>query len=132
MTSSSEPDQTVTAVMDREHAVQTGLIEALCTAVEMGGEAARVDEILTQLVAYSSAHFMSEELLMRLASYDDYEDHVADHIHMMDELNQMQALHQAGQPVLVLDKARTALAFLARHIDSRDQRFAHWSPPALP
>ncbi|MFA5083556.1 MAG: hemerythrin family protein [Hydrogenophilaceae bacterium] len=131
MTPAVEQDQTASAVMDHEHAIQTGLVEALCTAVEKGDEPARVDEILTQLVAYSSAHFMSEELLMRLVSYDDYDDHVADHIHMMDELDQMLALHQARQPVLVLDKARSALAFLARHIDTRDQRFAHWTPPEL-
>jgi hemerythrin len=42
-------------------------------------DAAGVGEILDHLIAYSEAHFMSEELLMRLKSYDDYEDHVEDH-----------------------------------------------------
>lgn len=129
---SIDQGQAASAVMEREHRIQTGLVEALCEAIERGDEAARVDEILDQLVAYSSAHFMSEELLMRLVSYDDYDDHVADHIHMMDELNAILAHHRAGQPALVLDKARAILAFIARHIETRDRRFADWPsvPPA--
>lgn len=110
------------AIMEREHQVQIGLVEALIGQLEGGG--ARADEILDQLIAYSSAHFMSEELLMRLASYPDYDDHVADHMHMMDELNAIRALHSAGQSVLEADKARAIQAFLVRHIQTRDSRFA--------
>lgn len=118
---------TASATMDREHAIQTGLIEALRVAVAQG-ETATADEILEQLVAYSSAHFMSEELLMRLVSYDDYDDHVSDHIRMMDELDQLLGHRRAGESDLVLDKALALEGFLLKHIDSRDARFAAWQP----
>jgi hemerythrin-like metal-binding protein len=119
----------VTTVMDQEHQIQTGLLEALCAAVKREDGATKIEKILDQLVAYSSAHFMSEELLMRLASYDDYEDHVTDHIHMMDRLNDILAHHQARRSLLVLEGAQTILAFITKHIATRDTRFAQWAPP---
>lgn len=121
----SEAKQSSHAGIDYEHQIQTGLVTALCEAVETGGAVA---EILEQLVSYSEAHFMSEELLMRLASYDDYDDHVADHIHMMDELNRIAADYKAGQSAAMLSKARDAEAFILKHIETRDRRFAEWNP----
>ena len=132
MAHSSSNEPAASEVMDREHQVQTGLVAALCGAVERGDEAAKVEEILDSLLAYSSAHFMSEELLMRLASYDDYEDHVADHIRAMDELDAVLAHHRTGQPMLMLEKARAIDGFLRQHIATRDARFAAWTPPRLP
>jgi hemerythrin len=111
--------------MDREHQIQIGLIDALCQASEQVSESsAKAAEILAQLVSYSSAHFMSEELLMRIASYDGYEDHVADHIYMMDELDAMVARQQAGEAMTVLESGRAIRDFITRHIDTRDRLFA--------
>ena len=109
---------------DREHAVQLGLLQALCDATREGRDAASIKEILDQLFAYSEAHFMSEELLMRLKSYDDYEDHVDDHIHMLDVLREIAADHATGNSTLLSDKAAGVLKFITNHIDTRDRRFA--------
>ena len=112
------------ADIDREHAVQLGLLQALCGTAGESRDAASVGEILDQLIAYSEAHFMSEELLMRLKSYDDYEDHVDDHIHMLDALRGIAADHAAGNSSLVSGKAAEVLKFISHHIDTRDRRFA--------
>ena len=109
---------------DREHEVQLGLLQALCSAVGDHRDAGSVMEILDQLIAYSEAHFMSEELLMRLKSYDDYEDHVDEHIHMLDMLSQIAAGHAAGHSSLVSGKAAEVLGFIGNHIATRDRRFA--------
>lgn len=113
---------TAGAVMDQEHRIQMGLAQALVDSLEQG--AGQAGEILDQLVNYSSAHFMSEELLMRLASYADYDDHVADHIRMMDELNGVLGLYQAGETAALADRIRAVQSFLAQHIETRDARFA--------
>lgn len=130
MSHPEQQDQSTGAVMDREHQIQTGLVAALCAALEQGGDASAADEIMAQLVAYSSAHFLSEELLMRLAGYDGYDDHVADHIHMMDELNGIAALHKGGQMALEIEKARAIQDFLVKHIQTRDSRFAAYETTA--
>lgn len=109
---------------DREHQVQTGLLKALCDAAGEGGDAAAAGEILEQLIAYSEAHFMSEELLMRLNSYDDYEDHVDDHVHMLDVLRGTAVDHAAGRCALTAGKAAEISKFVTSHIDTRDRRFA--------
>jgi hemerythrin len=124
MSTLSEFNQQAARETDREHQIQLGLLEALCAATSDAQAAVPVAEILQQLISYSEAHFMSEELLMRLHSYDDYEDHVSDHIDMMDRLNAIAAAQSSGGSALVSGNAREVLAFLNQHIATRDQRFA--------
>lgn len=124
MSSISEFNTASIAETDREHQIQLGLLQALCGAVDAQRDAASVREILDQLYAYSEAHFMSEELLMRLKSYDGYEDHVDDHIHMLEALRQMGIEHAAGHSALVCGKAAEVLKFIIHHIETRDRRFA--------
>ena len=111
---------------DREHQVQLGLLHELCRAADEHRDTASVTEILEQLIAYSEAHFMSEELLMRLKSFDDYEDHVDEHVHMLEMLQEIAASHATGHPALVSGKACEVLGFIGHHIATRDRRFADY------
>lgn len=111
---------------DREHEVQLGLLRALCVAAGENQDVAKVGEILEQLIAYSEVHFTSEELLMRLKSYDDYEDHVEDHVQMLDALRNIAASHAGGDPALIAGRAADLLDFIGRHIATRDRRFADY------
>lgn len=111
---------------DREHEVQLGLLRALCKAAGENRDAAAIGEILDRLIAYSEAHFASEELLMRLKSYDDYEDHVEDHAQMMDTLRGIAASHAEGDPSLIAGRATELLGFIGNHIATRDRRFSDY------
>jgi len=111
--------------MDGEHRVQLGLIDALCAAVEARSDRDEIGRILDQLVDYSKAHFLSEELLMRLDSYDGFADHVQDHAEMLDTLAAMVDTHRSGGAELIPGQARKLLAFLVRHIETRDAHYAH-------
>ena len=110
--------------MDGEHRVQVGLINALCEAIESGKPAEDTDRILDQLVDYCRAHFMSEELLMRLDSYEGFESHVEDHAQMIDALDGMVAARHAGDSPLIPGQARNLLGFLVRHIETKDAQYA--------
>ncbi len=107
--------------IDTEHRVQLGMLKALCDAVDEGQPAAKIHEILNQLTAYSELHFMSEELLMRMYAYPDYDDHVLDHTAMTDRLNQILRRYAAGQDNLALKTASEMREFLLSHINSRDK-----------
>ena len=111
---------------EREHVVQLGLLRALCKAAGENRDAGSVAEILDQLIAFSEVHFASEELLMRLKSYDDYEDHVEDHAQMMDTLRSIAANHAEGDPSLIAGRAAELLGFIGNHIATRDSRFADY------
>jgi hemerythrin len=116
MSNISDFNTTSNSQTDHEHEVQLGLLQALCRAAKEHQDPTSLGAILDQLIAYSEAHFTSEELLMRMKSYDDYEDHVDDHNLMLETLQQIAADH-AG-------KAEQVLGFITNHIATRDRRFA--------
>ena len=95
--------------VDTEHQVQIRLLTELRRAVASGEDATELRE---RLADYCRAHFLSEELLMRLHAYPDYEDHVADHEQMLD------AIGDLDEPTTI----EALSAFLLRHIGERDAR----------
>lgn len=103
--------------IDREHQVQIRLMQALTVAIDQGGDAT---EVLARLSDYSRAHFLSEELLMRLYTYPDYEDHVLDHERMIERLDEIAA--RQGERQASLHAANELTAVFLRHIGSRDKR----------
>ncbi|MDI1245549.1 MAG: hemerythrin family protein [Rhodoferax sp.] len=109
---------------DGEHQVQLALLEKLCVALETGADAANTSQLLNALIDYSEAHFMSEELLMRMKSYDDYEDHQDDHVHMLEVLRDLKAQLDSDPPTLLASQARAMLGFISQHIATRDKRLA--------
>jgi hemerythrin-like metal-binding protein len=124
MSNISDFNTTSNSQTDHEHEVQLGLLQALCRAAKEHQDPTSLGAILDQLIAYSEAHFTSEELLMRMKSYDDYEDHVDDHNLMLETLQQIAADHAAGNSALVAGKAEQVLGFITNHIATRDRRFA--------
>lgn len=69
---------------------------------------------------------MSEELLMRLASYDGYDEHIADHGRMLEALQSIGEYHRLGESDQALKSLQATLLFLTRHIQTRDAQFASW------
>jgi len=112
------------AMMDGEHRIQLELIAALCAAVDARAANEEIGVILERLLDFSKAHFLSEELLMRLDSHEDFDDHVADHAEMLDALVAMRDTHRVGGAALLPGHAGKLLAFLVRHIETRDARYA--------
>lgn len=111
--------------VDAEHETQIGLIEALVAAVGNPAQAHAAVELMEQLQSFCSAHFMSEELLMRLCAYPGYDDHASDHELTLDSLSEI-----AGSLESERDAALARLAeikgFLTRHIRSRDEAFTDY------
>lgn len=111
----STPSAVADAVgIDAEHKVQMRLLVKLREAIAAGeGGRAAADELRERLTDYCRAHFLSEELLMRLHAYPGYDDHVADHEQMLD------ALDGLTDPAAI----DALTSFLLRHIGERDARF---------
>ena len=124
MTNISDFNRAANVATDGEHDVQLGLLEALCQAVREGRDVETVALNMGQLRSFSQAHFASEELLMRMKSYDDYAEHVADHEHMLDALQEIATNHLLGNSSLVAGKVEEVLVFIRQHIATRDRRFA--------
>lgn len=115
------------ATMEAEHHVQFELIRALQDAVTARQDGPTVEAVLERLIDYSEAHFLSEELLMRLASYDDFEAHAEQHRQLLESLRQAQEKFCAtGQHALLDNVPASTLDFMHRHIETNDARFADW------
>mgnify|MGYP003422744486 FL=1 len=109
------PSVSDSQTVDHEHQVQLHLMQALTAAIDQGGD---VEEMLAQLADYSRAHFLSEELLMRLYAYPEYDDHVLDHEKMTEWLDEIAA--NVGERAAMRHAAGELTAVFRRHIDSRD------------
>jgi hemerythrin len=52
--------------MDDEHRLQLALVGELAAAIREGREAGTTREVLARLQDYTEAHFLAEQLMMRL------------------------------------------------------------------
>jgi hemerythrin len=126
MTNLSDFNAQANAATDREHQFQLAWLESLSKDVRAGADGTSVARKLHQLLTFSEAHFLSEEILMRQNSYDDFEDHTDDHVHMLDVLRQMITDHAAGHSALLADTVDHVLSFIGQHIATRDKRLADY------
>ena len=126
MTIDQAPATRDSVSIDKEHQVQIGMLDALCTLIENDDTQSKIQEMLDQLVSYSEIHFMSEQLLMRNYAYPDYDDHVHDHEAMTEQLNQIKDSYASEQKNMVLNIASEMKNFLIGHINSRDQAFTDY------
>ena len=95
--------------LDAEHGIQLGLIHAATDALRRdSGDA--IDWI-DQLVAYTQAHFLSEQLLMRQQADPHYEAHVIEHERFLAALDTLRDQAAAG------DRARAVAALEAHEED---------------
>ena len=121
--------------MDMEHRIQVSLIQALEGAVRAGETDGRLGQIVTQLYDYTSAHFLAENLLMRLHAYPEYEAHSADHDRLVALLEELVRAVEAGEPMVSLETMGSLRSWLVTHIQGMDQRLssfvAEQSAPAL-
>lgn len=88
-TSGAASAATDAKTIDAEHEIQIRLLYELrrvLLAGRDGGGDGDANELRERLGDYCRAHFLSEELLMRLHAYPDYDDHVLDHEQMLDAL----------------------------------------------
>jgi hemerythrin-like metal-binding protein len=112
------------ARMDAEHQVELALLDALHEAVSRDLGPNRVAEVLEQLLEHTNVHFMSEQLLMRLTAYPQYEAHAEEHDELIVKARMLQSHVAAGEikPTLALiDSMRN---WLVQHMDGKDRALA--------
>jgi hemerythrin len=69
--------------MDADHRYLIGLINGLNEQLQLAQHQTFVIGILEELYSSSAKHFAHEEAIMRECGYDEYEEHEADHRHLL-------------------------------------------------
>ena len=113
------------AEMDQEHALELQIVRAIRAALA-DSDRARVDALLQELEDFTNAHFLAEQLLMRLHAYPGYEAHQLEHDQLMQELAELsRSIREDSSP----DPARATEdleRWLLTHIQSEDQALAEY------
>lgn len=127
MSSSEMNEELQTGVdeMDREHALELQIVRAIQKALA-SGDRSEIPQLLEKLEDFTNAHFLAEQLLMRLHAYPGYEAHQQEHDGLMEELK---GLTQALLDDDGADPAQAAQSlerWLITHIQSEDQALAEY------
>ena len=110
--------------VDVEHQLQIRLVQSLQEAVAAAQPAPVLAELLTRLEDTSNVHFMSEELLMRLHSWERYEQHTEEHRLLLEELRSLTGLFEHGSAADLAAGANRLQGWLTSHIRGMDRVFA--------
>lgn len=112
--------------MEAEHRVQLGLLKAFQEVLGRpeGREAAGV--LLRQLLDYSEAHFVSEQILMREHAYPGYEAHVAEHDRLLEQMRRIVLEWESGDTAALGQEAVRVEEWLALHMRTTDHRLEQY------
>lgn len=107
--------------IDVEHELQIELVHAVRTALA-AGDVATAQAAIGRLDDVTNAHFLAEQLLMRLHAYPGYAAHVQEHDGLIEELRKLwrQPL-EAGDAEAVAQRLEL---WLRAHIATADEAFA--------
>jgi hemerythrin-like metal-binding protein len=106
--------------VEAEHEVQLHLVRALREGLEKGDDRASTSTLLRQLLDYSDAHFLSEQLLMRLYAYPAYEDHVGEHDRLVAELRSLAEGWERGEGASAAGLLARVEEWLSTHMATTD------------
>jgi hemerythrin len=77
------------ASIDHEHEHMIEQINQLYDQLSHSADPVIIEAMLGDIQADISAHFALEELLMREADYEEYEDHKIDHEDLLDQIHDL-------------------------------------------
>jgi hemerythrin len=105
--------------MDEEHALQLELLRELMQNLESGDRPAAL-ELFERLDQFTNAHFLAEELLMRLHAYPQFEAHAAEHAQFVEQLTALRAGLAGGEAGDIREEADAFARRLLAHIATAD------------
>jgi len=85
--------------VDHEHQELVNLVNKVLLQMDHDDPQPMIIEALGDLNAKIAAHFALEELIMRRASYVDYEPHKDDHERLLDEIRDIMDAYEDGEYV---------------------------------
>ncbi|HTT70846.1 MAG TPA: hemerythrin family protein [Anaeromyxobacteraceae bacterium] len=112
--------------MDAEHRLQVSLVKALEELVQQGADPAVLERTVSQLVDFTSVHFLSEELMMRLYAYPQHDAHKLEHARLKQQVDELRSRLAAGGREAGVAIVAELHAWLVGHVRTMDQAFASW------
>lgn len=111
------------AQMEREHALEIRMVRELQAALTAGDEAVAA-QLFDQLEEFTNAHFLAEQLLMRLHAYPAYEGHQQEHDRLIAELRDLRRAPERGETSDPAAAVARLERWLYAHMQSADSALA--------
>lgn len=111
------------AEVDHEHETLIALLNDLHDRVQAGADPEAVADFLGEVYAQIAAHFALEEKIMRDRGYDEFQDHKADHEHLLDGIRDIMEDQARGAYTDYSEALSTHLqTWFTQHFKTRDAR----------
>ena len=112
------------ATIDAQHRQRVDYLNQRYDAMQAGKGKDALEKIFRGLGAYMQSHFATEESLMKLYRFPDYEGHKAIHAKMAAHVDKLEKDFVAGKIHRPLQIVNFRKDWLAKHIMDTDQKYA--------
>jgi hemerythrin len=109
--------------IDNQHHELVVIYNELCDAIEARAGSAHTLRILQHLGHYTSVHFATEEALMRMLEYPEYEPHKKAHDALIEELRKLTRLAAELPQGVNFQLLYMIKQWLSQHILETDTKF---------
>jgi len=108
--------------IDDQHKILVGLLNELNTAVQEHHGTDICNSILNRVIEYTRVHFTTEEGVMRLLLYPDFERHKAEHDALVNQVMKLQEKLVSGQATISFQLLHFLKVWLTKHIQGSDRQ----------
>jgi len=120
------------AEMEREHALEIRMVSDLQAALA-AGDRATAEALFGQLEDFTNAHFLAEQLVMRLHAYPALAAHQEEHDRLVAELRDLRRSLEASAPADPLGAVARLERWLYAHMESEDRALVDFlQQPGVP
>jgi len=109
--------------IDDQHKKLIGMVGQLHDAMGQGKGKQALDEVLRNLIQYTRTHFATEERLMKVNGYPDYETHKAKHDSMTQKVANIYREYQDGKVTISLEVMNFLENWVDKHIMGTDMQY---------
>jgi len=111
------------AEIDDQHKVLVGFLNESYEAMRAGKGKDTLDSVLKNLVQYTKIHFATEEKLMKMHKFPDYEVHKQKHEKMTARVMELKHQFDSGQISSPIQITNFLKDWLSKHIMGTDKAY---------
>jgi len=109
--------------LDDQHKKLIDLINQLYDAMKVGRGSEVIGPVLKSLITYTQTHFSTEEQLMKLHGYPDYDTHKNEHNQLVAQVSDIKKGMDAGKIPLTQNVMNFLRDWLIKHIQGDDKKY---------
>lgn len=109
--------------IDEQHKCIVNYINELGDALIRKGNQVAVYDVVNKLVEYTKIHFAVEETLMRIFTYQGYNEHKISHDMLVLQLSSLQKKLYDGHPEVGMELMMLLKKWLLEHISHEDKQY---------